>query len=95
MYPTILYNVLFSNKQQEEVEQLQVMEELPRNSLLSIPLKVPDKLVWSPALLHYIKNSYAEDASKYEKDCQLIDALREHSLNQSTHATYALDDLSM
>ncbi|CAO3620443.1 unnamed protein product [Mucor hiemalis] len=71
------------------------MEELPRNLLLSIPLKVPDKLVWSPALLHYIKNSYAEDASKYEQDCHLIDALREHSLNQSTHATYALDDLSI
>lgn len=72
------------------------MEELTRNSLLNIPLKVPaDKLEWTPALLEYISTSYAEDAKKYEKDCHTLDKLRMHSLDQSTGAPFALEDLSM
>lgn len=71
------------------------MEELHRNLLLNIPLKVPDKLEWTPYLLNYIRNSYAEDALKYEQDCHIIDGLRERSINQATTSTFVIEDLSM
>ncbi|KAI9358065.1 BRO1-like domain-containing protein [Pilaira anomala] len=71
------------------------MEELPRNLLLSIPLKVPDKLEWTSSLLAYITASYAEDAEKYTKDAHTLDALREQALSHSTSSTFALEDLSI
>lgn len=93
LYP-ILYSVLF--KREEVVaNEKQVMEELPRNLLLSIPLKVPDKLEWTSSLLAYITASYAEDAEKYKNDAHILDALREQALSHSTSSTFALEDLSM
>lgn len=71
------------------------MEELPRNLLLNIPLKAPDKLSWSRSLLDYITKSYAEDANKYKVDCDTLDALRNLSLYQPTTSPFALEDLSM
>jgi hypothetical protein len=71
------------------------MEELSRNLLLNIPLKAPDKLEWTPALLEYIATSYAEDSNKYVQDCRTLDKLRDHCLNQSTSTPFALEDLSM
>ena len=93
LYPTALYSALFGNKEENETHQ--VMEELPRNLLVNIPLKVPDKLEWTPSLQQYIETSYAEDTAKYDEDCRLLDTLREYSLNQSSNASFALENLSM
>lgn len=90
LYP-ILYSILFNK--QEPLNK--VMEELPRNLLLNIPLKAPDKLQWSCSLLDYITKSYAEDAKKYNNDCIILDAMRNHCLYQSTSAPFALEDMSM
>ncbi|GAA5803444.1 hypothetical protein HPULCUR_008926 [Helicostylum pulchrum] len=91
LYP-ILYSVLF--KREEPLEK-QVMEELPRNLLLNIPLKVPDKLEWTSSLLAYITSSYAEDAEKYKQDATTLDAMRDQALFQPTTCSFALEDLSI
>lgn len=46
-------------------------------------------------LLAYIIMSYAEEAKKYEADCEQLDLLREHALNQTTENALGLEDLSM
>lgn len=70
------------------------MEELPRNLLLSIPLKAPDKLSWPRSLLDYITKSYAQDADKYMNDGATLDAMRNACLN-GTSSPFALEDMSM
>lgn len=46
-------------------------------------------------LLAYIIMSYAEEGKKYEADCELLDAMREHALKQTTEDALGLEDLSM
>ncbi|CAO3624565.1 unnamed protein product [Mucor fragilis] len=71
------------------------MESPPQNLFLSIPLKKADKIKWTPVLLAYIIMSYAEEAKKYEADCEQLDLLREHALNQTTENALGLEDLSI
>ncbi|CEP12666.1 hypothetical protein [Parasitella parasitica] len=64
-------------------------------SFLSIPLKKADEIKWTPVLLAYIIMSYAEEGKKYEADCELLDSLRNHALNQTTNSSFGLEDLTI
>jgi hypothetical protein len=65
-------------------------------NFLSIPIKKPDRLCWTPALLKYISTSYAEDTKMYENDCLLLDALRKRCLeHEQLDYSFLLEDLSM
>ncbi|KAI8994726.1 BRO1-like domain-containing protein [Pilobolus umbonatus] len=77
-----------------EFKQAAEMEE-PNILFLSIPLKNADKLEWTDALLSYINTSYAEDASKYEEDCKIIDWMRDHFIRQSSEDPLAIENLSI
>ncbi|CAO3695045.1 unnamed protein product [Rhizopus microsporus] len=65
-------------------------------NFISIPIKKPDKLSWTPALTKYITESYAEDAKKYNQDCNLLDSLRQRCLEQEQiENPLVLEDLSI
>lgn len=48
----------------------------PPPVVLSVPTKKSKSIRFGPALLPYIANAYAEDATLYEHDCQALDDLR-------------------
>ncbi|KAI8342262.1 BRO1-like domain-containing protein [Chlamydoabsidia padenii] len=48
--------------------------------VLSVPTKKSKPIRFGPALLPYIANAYAEDASLYEYDCQALDDMRSETI---------------
>lgn len=85
LYPALL-SILFQQPSSTVMDQ---------NLFLSIPLKKADKIKWTPVLLAYIIMSYSEEGKKYEADCELLDSLRNHALNQTTNDFLGLEDLTM
>jgi programmed cell death 6-interacting protein len=45
-----------------------------------VPTKKSKAIRFGPALLPYITNAYAEDATLYEHDCQALDDLRAEAI---------------
>ncbi|KAI8079737.1 BRO1-like domain-containing protein [Halteromyces radiatus] len=48
--------------------------------VLSVPTKRSKPIKFGSYLLPYISNAYAEDATKYEQDCLLLDNLRQQAI---------------
>lgn len=72
------------------------MQRKTEVNFLSIPIKTPEKLSWTPFLLNYISTSYAEDAKMYKADCQLLDSLRQRCIQHgTTDYPFVIEDLSI
>lgn len=64
--------------------------------LLSVPTKKSKPVQFGPCILPYITTAYAEESSKYQVDCQLLDTLRQDALDlPEVIDTFAIERLFM